>query len=75
MFKLKSKSIKSPDNFISDKSLLKICKKSKESLEELCIRNGDRLSKDNLVKSIQTLTKLQKLDLSYAKQMDDDAVN
>lgn len=75
IFKIKSRSINSPDNFISDSSLFKICRKSKESLEELCIRNGDRLSKENLIKSIQILNKLQKLDLSYTRQVDDSAIN
>ena len=43
-FKIKTKAINSQHNFISDISLLKLCQKSKYTLEEICIRNGTFLS-------------------------------
>jgi hypothetical protein len=43
-FKIKTKAINSRYNFISDGSLLKLCQKSKSSMEEVCIRNGNYLS-------------------------------
>lgn len=43
-FKIKTKAINSHYNFISDSSLIKLCERSRYSLEEVCIRNGTYLS-------------------------------
>ena len=58
VFKIKAKSIKSKDNHLSDSSLVKICQTSKESMEELSIRNGERLSKASLIENIKVLKNL-----------------
>lgn len=74
VFKIKSKSISSQDNFISDSSLQNLCYGSKDSLEEICIRNAHKLSNPNLINCLTAIQSLQKLDLSYCKQIDDEVI-
>jgi hypothetical protein len=73
-FKIKTKAINSQYNFISDSSLIKLCDRSRYSLEEVCIRNGTYLSNQTLSDSLVILQNLQKLDLSYCRQVTDDVV-
>eukprot|EP00347_Sterkiella_histriomuscorum_P022700 403337486 len=74
-FKIKTKAINSQHNFISDGSLHKLCYKSRSSLEEISIRNGTQLTNIAITKSISMLNSLQKLDLSYCRQIDDSVIS
>ena len=70
-FKIKSKLLNSRNNCFSDKSLFAICDSSKNSLEDLTIRNGHRLSDSGLGFSISILKNLRRLDLSFCRQITD----
>jgi len=56
---------------ISDRSLITICEKSAQSLEELVIRNSDCLSNQGLLRGLNFLKNLTHLDLSYTNAVDD----
>ena len=40
-------------------------------MQDFCIRNGQYLSNESLTQSLSLMRNLQKLDLSYCKQIDD----
>ena len=73
-FKIKTVAVNSKHNFLSDTSLRSLCRQSRQSLKDLCIRNGPWLSNDAIVSSISMLNSLIKLDLSYCKQVNDAAI-
>ena len=54
-FKIKTQAINSNNNFISSNSLVKLCQKSCASLQDVCIRNGDRLSNESLIIGLSML--------------------
>ncbi len=60
---------------MSDKSFTKICVKSRDSLEDLAIKNCIHLTNSCLSDNIGHLKRLIRLDLSYSKQIDDTVVN
>lgn len=70
-FKIKTRTINSQHNFISDQSLFKLCSKSCKSLEDVCLRNGAFLSNEVILNSLVQLKQLQRLDLSYCRQIQD----
>lgn len=74
-FKIKALGITSTHNLLSDKSLTKICVKSRDSLEDLTIRNCVHLTNTCLSLNIGYVKRLIRLDLSYSKQIDDTVVN
>ncbi len=73
-FKIKTQAINSRYNFMSNTSLKNLCERSYASLQDLCIRNAQCLTNEVIVKSLSQMKNLQKLDLSYCKQIDDTTV-
>lgn len=67
--------INSTHNFFSDKSFSKICVKSRDSLEDLAIKNCIHLSNTCLSDNLGSVKRLIRLDLSYSKQIDDTVLN
>jgi hypothetical protein len=70
-FKIKTQGVGSNHNFLSDKTLTKVCLRSKHSLEDLALKNAVHLSTGCLSESLPILERLVRLDLSYSKQIDD----
>lgn len=70
-FKIKALGVGSNNNLFSDKSLTKVCGRSRHSLEDLAIKNAIHLTNNSLLENLSILTRLQRLDLSYTKQIDD----
>ena len=58
-------------NFMSDKSLSKVCFRSKHSLEDLALKNAVYLTNESILENLSLLQRLVRLDLSYTKQIDD----
>lgn len=73
-FKIKALGVGSNHNFLSDKSLTKICQRSKNSLEDLALKNAVYLTNSCLVENLSSLQRLIRLDLSYTKQIDDSVI-
>lgn len=73
-FKIKALGLGTAHNLFSDKSLAKVCNRSRHSLEDLAIKNAINLTNSCIAESISPLQKLQRLDLSYTKQIDDAVV-
>lgn len=70
-FKIKALGLGTMHNLFSDKSLAKVCNRSRHSLEDLAIKNAINLTNSCISESISPMYKLQRLDLSYTKQIDD----
>ena len=56
---------------MSDKSLSKVCFRSKHSLEDLALKNAVHLTNESILENLSLLQRLVRLDLSYTKQIDD----